>query len=74
MPNCTIISDSEVLNAMAVLLAYSEQVMEHRSKLYWEASGAGDQTSAEQHLKRYRAASGIHEKVPALQQLYRDSK
>ena len=68
------ISDSAVLDAIAVLKAYAEQVKEERGNLYWDALKSGNEEFAKAHLKRDLAANYIELECPNLMQWYRDSK
>lgn len=68
------ISDSEVLNAIAILKAYAEQVKEQRGNLYWDAKKSGNEEFANAHLKRFHAACYIEQQCPTLMQWYRKSK
>ena len=68
------ISDSEVLNAIAILKAYAEQVRSERSSLYWDAKRAGNEEFANAHLKKFQAATYIELQCPTITQWYRDSK
>ena len=68
------ISDSEVLNAIAILKAYAEQVKEERGNLYWDAMKSGNEEFAKAHLKRFQAANYIEQQCPTIMQWYRDSK
>ena len=68
------ISDSAVLNAIAVLKAYAEQVKEERRNLYLDALKSGNEEFAKAHRKRYQAANYIELECPNLMQWYRDSK
>ncbi len=70
----TMISDSEVLNAIAILKAYAEQVKEERGSLYWDAMKSGNEEFAKAHLKRFQAANYIEQQCPTIMQWYRDSK
>ena len=70
----TMISDSEVLNAIAILKAYAEQVKEERGSLYWDAMKSGNEEFAKAHLKRFQAATYIEQQCPTIMQWYRDSK
>ena len=68
------ISDSEVLSAIAVLKAYAAQVKEERGNLYWDALQSGNEYFANIHLKKFQAANYIEQQCPNLMQWYRDSK
>ena len=68
------ISDSAVLNAIAILKAYAEQVKEERRSLYLDALKSGNEEFAKAHMKRYQAANYIELECPNLMQWYRDSK
>ena len=68
------ISDSAVLDAIAILKAYAEQVKEERGSLYRDALKSGNKEFAKAHLKRYQAANYIELECPNLMQWYRDSK
>ena len=68
------ISDSQVIDAIAILNAYAEQVKEERSSLYWDAKKSGNEEFANAHLKRFHAAAYIEQQCPTLMQWYRDSK
>ena len=68
------ISDSAVLDAIAILKAYAEQVKEERGNLFMDARKSGNEEFAKAHLKRYQAANYIELECPNLMQWYRDSK
>ena len=68
------ISDSAVLDAIAVLKAYAEQVKEERGNLFMGARKSGYEEFAKANLKRYQAAYYIELECPNLMQWYRDSK
>ena len=68
------ISDSQVIDAIAVLKAYAEQVKEERSSLYFDAKKSGNEEFANAHLKRFHAATNIEYMCPTIMQWYRDSK
>ena len=68
------ISDSQVIDAIAILNAYAEQVKEERSSLYWDAKKSGNEEFANAHLKRFHAATYIEQQCSNLMQLWRDSK
>lgn len=68
------VSDSEVLNAIAILKEYAEQVKEVRGSLYWDAKKSGNEEFANAHLKRFKAATYIELQCPTIMQWYRDSK
>lgn len=70
----TMISDSEVLDAIAILKAYAEQVKSERSNLYWDAKRSGNEEFANAHLKRFQAATYIEQQCPTIMQWYRDTK
>ena len=70
----TMISDSDVLNAIAILKAYAEQVKEERGSLYWDAMKSGNEEFAKAHLKRFQAANYIEQQCPTIMQWYKDSK
>ena len=70
----TMISDSEVLNAIAILKAYAEQVKEERGSLYFDAMKSGNEEFAKAHLKRFQAATDIEQQCPTIMQWYRDTK
>ena len=70
----TMISDSAVLDAIAVLKAYAEQVKEERGNLFMDARKSGNEEFAKAHLKRYQAAYYIELECQNLMQWYRDSK
>ena len=70
----SMISDSEVLNAINVLKTYAEQVKEERGNLYWDAKKSGNEEFANAHLKRFKAATYIEQQCPTIMQWYRDSK
>ena len=72
--NKTMISDSAVLDAIAVLKAYAEQVKEERGNLFMDARKSGNEEFAKAHLKRYQAANYIELECPNLMQWYADSK
>ena len=72
--NKTMISDSAVLDAIAVLKAYAEQVKEERGNLFMDARKSGNEEFAKAHLKRYQAANYIELECPNLMQWYTDSK
>ena len=72
--NKTMISDSAVLDAIAVLKAYAEQVKEERGNLFMDARKSGNEEFAKAHLKRYQAAYYIELECQNLMQWYRDSK
>ena len=72
--NKTMISDSAVLDAIAVLKAYAEQVKEERGNLFMDARKSRNEEFAKAHLKRYQAANYIELECPNLMQWYRDSK
>ena len=68
------ISDSQVIDAIAILKAYAEQVKDERASLYWDAKKSGNEEFAKAHLKRFHAATYIEQQCPNLMQWYRDSK
>ena len=68
------ISDSAVLDAIAVLKAYAEQVKEERGNLFMDARKSGNEEFAKAHLKRFQAATYIEQQCPTIMQWYRDSK
>ena len=68
------ISDSQVIDAIAILKAYAEQVKEERASLYWDAKKSGNEECANAHLKRLYAAAYIDQQCPNLMQWYLDSK
>ena len=68
------ISDSAVLDAIAVRKAYAEQVKEERGNLFMDARKSGNEEFAKAHLKRFQAATYIEQQCPTIMQWYRDSK
>ena len=68
------ISDSAVLDAIAILKAYAEQVKKERRNLYLDALKSGNKEFAKAHQKKYQAANYIELECPNLMQWYRDSK
>ena len=68
------ISDSQVIDAIAILKAYAEQVKGERASLYWDAKKSGNEEFANAHLKRFNAATNIEHMCTTIMQLYRDSK
>ena len=68
------ISDSAVLDAIAVLKAYAEQVKEERGNLFMDARKSGNEEFAKAHLKRFQAATYIEQQCPTIMQWYRDTK
>ena len=68
------ISDSQVIDAIAILKAYAEQVKDERASLYFDAKKSGNEEFANAHLKRFYAATYIEQQCQNLMQWYRDSK
>ncbi len=52
-------SISSVLDGIRYILAYSKDVKQRRSKLYWEAKEKGDEYMAKQHLPYYSDADTL---------------
>ena len=68
------ISDTQVIDAIAILKAYAEQVKDERASLYWDAKKSGNEEFANAHLKRFHAATYIEQQCQTLLQWYRESK
>lgn len=68
------IADSQVIESIRILKAYSEDVMKERGELYWEAMKANNEDFASKHLQRYHAAAQMGNMCEQLKKLYRESK